>query len=336
MDVDVAIIGGGPAGSTLGTLIKKYRPSTEVVILEREEFPREHVGESQLPLVSQVLHEMGVWDKVEAAGYPIKVGATYRWGTSEDLWDFEFIPGESLSETARPGKYQGQRQKTAFQVERSSYDKILLDHAEEAGCEVLQPVAVKQVEKDGDAVSDLTLSNGESLKAKYYVDATGNSALLRRAMGVEVDEPSKLKNVAFWDYWDDAEWAIELADEATRVNVMSLGYGWLWFIPLGKKRASVGLVIPAEKFKEQGLPPEETYLKAIQSEKTISHFLRDAKREGPVRGTKDWSFVSRRMAGPNWFLVGEAAGFADPHFGSWTDIDPRCRERIGMRSQLSS
>lgn len=89
---DVIVIGGGPAGSTLGTLLRKYNPALNVLILEKEQFPREHVGESQLPPISKILDEMGCWDKVEAANFPIKIGATYRWGSSPKLWDFEFLP----------------------------------------------------------------------------------------------------------------------------------------------------------------------------------------------------------------------------------------------------
>src|SRR5579871_1868392 len=93
MNVDVAIIGGGPAGSTTGALLKKYEPGLNVLILERERFPRDHVGESQTPPVPHVLAEMGCWDEVERAGFPIKIGATYCWGKSHELWDFDFAPG---------------------------------------------------------------------------------------------------------------------------------------------------------------------------------------------------------------------------------------------------
>lgn len=308
---DVAIIGGGPAGSTLGTLIKKYAPDASVVILEREQFPREHVGESQLPLIGSVLDEMGVWEKVEAANFPIKIGATYRWGQTDDLWDFEFLPGKDFVGSERPAKYEGERRKTAFQVERSIYDKILLDHARECGCEVRENTGVTQVQHEDGVINGLVTPGGE-VTAKYYVDGSGNSALLRRALGVTVDEPSRLKNVAFWSYWDDAEWAVTLGKGGTRVNVMSLGYGWIWFIPISATRASVGLVMPAEVYKNKKLRPEEIYLEAVQSEALISKLLRQATQQGPVHGTKDWSFVANQMAGPNWYLVGEAAGFADP------------------------
>ena len=131
---DVIFIGGGPAGSTGSTLLKKYAPGMDVLVLEREKFPREHVGESQLPPISIVLDEMGCWDKVEAANFPIKIGATYRWGNTNDLWDFQFLPIERVEDEPRPAKYEGWRKLTAFQVERSVYDKILLDHSREDGC----------------------------------------------------------------------------------------------------------------------------------------------------------------------------------------------------------
>ena len=88
VDADVIVIGGGPGGSTAATLIRKYAPELSVLVLEREKFPRDHIGESQLPGVCFVLHEMGVWDDVERAGFPIKIGATFKWGNTDDLWDF--------------------------------------------------------------------------------------------------------------------------------------------------------------------------------------------------------------------------------------------------------
>jgi hypothetical protein len=107
MNLDVAVIGGGPGGSTTGTLLKKYNPNLKVGIFEREKFPRDHVGESQLPGISAILEEMGCWDKVEAANFPIKLGGTYRWGKSRELWDVAFFPFEQFQNEARPAKYEG-------------------------------------------------------------------------------------------------------------------------------------------------------------------------------------------------------------------------------------
>src|SRR5690606_29693828 len=148
---DVAIVGGGPAGSTAACMLRKYNPELRVLVLEKEKFPREHIGESQLPAVAQILHEMGCWDKVEAANFPVKLGATFTWGADDECWDFDFYPVEEFRDEPRPGRFEGQRKFTAFQAERAIYDKILLDHAREMGAEVREESPVRDVEREGDA-----------------------------------------------------------------------------------------------------------------------------------------------------------------------------------------
>ena len=142
---DVAIIGGGPGGSTVASFLKLYNPDLRVVVFEKEKFPRDHVGESQLPVVGQILDEIGVWDKVEAANFPIKIGATYLWGSSPQPWDFEFLPLSQFRDQPRPAKFEEDRQLTAWQVDRAVYDKILLDHARELGGEVLEGTQAKVI-----------------------------------------------------------------------------------------------------------------------------------------------------------------------------------------------
>ncbi len=310
--VDVAIIGGGPAGATAGTLLKKYNPSLRVHIFEREVFPRDHVGESQLPPISLILDEMGCWDKVEAANFPIKVGATYKWGKSAELWDFEFIPAEKFNDEPRPAKFEGQRRFTAFQVDRAVYDKILLDHAAESGCIVHQPVKVREVQVEGDRITGLTLNSGETVTARYYIDASGQSGILRRAIGVAATYPSTLQNIAIWDYWQNTDWAVKIGVGGTRVQVISVPYGWIWFIPLGPTRTSVGLIVPAEYYKSSGKTPAELYAEALDADERIKGLMTEAVSENSLSTTKDWSFLADRTVGENWFLIGESAGFADP------------------------
>jgi flavin-dependent dehydrogenase len=312
MDCDVAVIGGGPGGSTLGIFLRKYNPQIKVEIFEREIFPRDHVGESQLPLTPHYLAEMGVWDRVEAAGFPIKIGATYKWGKTKELWDFDFIVGGDLKDEPRPAKFEGQRRFTAFQVDRAVYDKILLDYAKELGCGVHEGVSVTKVKRDGDRVEGLELSTGENVTASYYIDASGHVGTLRRAMDVPVEYPTGLQNIAVWDYWQNAEWAENIGIGGTRVQVMSVGYGWIWFIPLGPTRTSIGLIMPVEYYKNSKKRPEELYLEAIAGEPRISTLTKNGHRENKLATTKDWSFLASRMYGENWFLVGESAGFADP------------------------
>jgi flavin-dependent dehydrogenase len=309
---DVAIIGGGPAGSTCAALLRKYEPDLKVAVFEREIFPRDHVGESLLPPISLILDEMGCWDKIEAADFPIKIGATYRWGRRPELWDFEFLPGDRFIEQRRPARLEGQRRFTSFQVDRSKYDKILLDHAEELGCEVCQGTKVARVLCEGNAVTGLKLESDETVTARHYVDASGNSGILRRAMQVDCKYPSTLKNIAIYDYWQNAEWAVEIGVGGTRIQVLSLGYGWIWFIPIGPTRTSIGLVVPAEYYKQTGKRPEELYAQALSEETIVAGLLKNATSEGLLQTTRDWSFLADRHVGDNWFLIGECSGFADP------------------------
>ncbi len=317
MKCDIAIIGGGPAGSTTGALLKKYNPNLDVAIFERELFPRDHVGESLLPMVTSVLHESGAWEKVEAANFPIKLGAAYRWGkqSDEDLYYFHFLRSQKFETKERPGKYEGQRREATFQVDRSIYDKILLDHAAELACRVYQQAKVAEIQRDGDRVLGLkvNLQEGEQrVEARHYVDASGGESLMRRTMGVGTASPTSLRNIAIWDYWQNAEWAETVGGEGTYVYVLSIGPGWIWFIPLGPTRTSIGFVTSAEHYRESGKSTEQIYLEAISQQPLVRQLTRNANREHRLQATKDWSFVADRLHGENWFLAGDACGFADP------------------------
>lgn len=309
---DVAIIGGGPAGSTAAAILLKYAPHLRVLVLEKEVFPRPHIGESQLPAICPILNEMGVWDKVEAANFPIKLGASLTWGRNNDSWDFDFYPVEEFKDEPRPAKYEGQRHFTAFQVDRPVYDEILLDHAASLGAEVREGTQVRDILRDGGRCAGLRLDSGEVITAKHYIDASGTVGILRRGMGVEIDCPIDLRNIAIWDYWENAEWAVKIGVGGTRIQVRSLPYGWIWFIPLGPTRTSLGLVCPAEYYKASGKTPEQLYMEAVNSQPTIAALLKNATRRGEIEARKDWSTLAEKIVGDNWFLIGESAGFADP------------------------
>src|SRR5262249_40567288 len=194
----------------------------------------EHVGETQLPPIQRIVQEMGCWEKVEAAGFPIKIGVTYTWGKTIEPWAFEFLPLSQVPDNPpRPGKYEGWRQQVAFQVDRAIYDEILLKHTAAVGCEVREQSRVTGVRREGDRVTGLELANGEVVTARYYIDASGNAAVIRRSLDVKVDVPTLLKNVAFYDYWTKPQWAQEADRINTRIHIRSLGYGWIWYIPIG-------------------------------------------------------------------------------------------------------
>jgi flavin-dependent dehydrogenase len=314
---DVAIVGGGPTGSTVGSLLKLQNPELDVRIFESKSFPRDHVGESLLPTACSVLHETGAWEKVEGAGFPVKLGGLYRWGSTNDVYSLKFLRGASYEDAPRPAKYEGQRTLTAFQVDRGSFDKILLDHAAELGCQVHSSCPVVSVAKSGDRVESLRVQSvgdrSESeVVADHYIDASGTRAILRRALDVPVSVPTSLRNIAIYGYWRNANWGDRAGQDGTHIYVMSLDWGWLWFIVIGNDRTSVGLVTSAAHYKQSKTTPEELYARAIAEEPSISHLLSGATLEGALRADRDWSFVADRLSGENWFLAGDSGGFADP------------------------
>lgn len=326
---DVIIVGGGPGGSTTGALLRKYNPALKVLILEREHFPREHIGESQLPPIGPILNEMGVWDKVEAANFVIKLGVSYTWGRTTDPWHFGFIPIEDVGDDPRPAPFEGWRKRVALQVDRAIYDDILLKHAAELGCDVRQGTPVVKVHATGDRIDGLELAGGEVVSARYYIDASGNAAVLRRAMNVKVEAPTLLQNIAFWDYFDKPGMNKPILERGIiRIRIRSVSYGWVWYIALSDDRTSVGLVTPASYFKQQGKSPEELFNDALSIPPDLQPLLKDTKRTGEVRRTNDWSYVADRTYGANWFLCGEALGFADPILSAGMTLTHTCARHI--------
>lgn len=327
IDCDVAIVGGGPAGSTAAALLKKYNSALRVVLIEREVFPREHIGESQLPPIGKVLVEMGVWDKIEAANFIVKLGATYTWGKTTEPWFFGFVPDSEVENNPRPEPHAGWRSRVAMQVDRAIYDDILLKHAESMGCQVLQPAKVSRVEYADDEITALHLEDGRRVTARYFLDCSGNAAVIRRAMQVKVEIPTLLQNVAFWDYWSAPGLNDPIMEKAAiRIQIRSLPYGWVWFIALSRDRTSVGHVCPADYFKTSGMTPEQAYERAISEEAQVSKLLQGARPEGKVRRTNDWSYVASRAHGKNWMLVGESLGFADPILSAGMTLTHTCAQ----------
>ena len=164
--------------------------------------------------------------------------------------------------------------------------------------------------------------------AKYYVDGSGSSGLLRRTLGLHVDSPTNLRNIAVWDYWQNAEWAEHIGVSGTRIRVMSLGWGWIWFIPLSPTRTSIGLVLPADYLKSSGKRPEQLYLEALEEEPEIKRLLTLAERENILHTTKDWNYITERLVGENWFLAGDSGGFADPILSAGLTLAQVGGERI--------
>src|SRR5579859_5690145 len=324
---DVIIVGGGPAGTTVGTLIKRYSPSLRILLLEKEHFPRHHVGESLLVGATPVLLELGVYDKINQYGFVEKFGANFVWGRERTPWGFTF--DEIVANFAERGQTLPEIYTKAWQVRRGEYDHLLLQHAEEAGVEVRQGARVVRILQDDRSeritgVEYRDESGSHLIASTWLMDCSGQDGLLGRKLGVlEFDE--QMNNYALFGYWKDAKWKFAYLGhpDRTRIFIATTPRGWIWYIPVSREVVSVGFVTHRQALKDMSRGPEQLYREEINTCGEIQHLLADAHlvrlapdQKQDVCAIQDWSYTSRQLAGPGWVMVGDAAGFVDPILSS--------------------
>lgn len=300
----VAVVGGGPGGSTAATMLA--RKGWRVVLFEREKFPREHIGESLLPASMPVLEELGVMDAVREAGFVEKRGATMVWGTGDEPWSWHF------SET-------NTRYPNAYQVWRPTFDHILLDKARSSGVDVREEHRVLEVLFEGDRCSGLrvAVTGGDELTvgARFIVDASGQAGLIGRARKLRRSDPY-FRNLAVYAYFEGAR-RLPPPDQGN-ILVESFEHGWFWGIPLSDDRMSVGAVVDSAVGQKgiAELGPEGFLRQQIGIAPHIAGMLEGATLTGSPNVIRDWSYLSDDVVGDGFILVGDAACFIDPLFSS--------------------
>ena len=281
-DCQVLVIGGGPAGATVSTLLS--RRGIKVTLLEREHFPRYHIGESLSISCFRAMEVLGVKEKVESHGFQRKNGSYYAWGDEE--WDLPFshLPGEDNH---------------SWQVIRSEFDQILLDHARSSGVEVHEGVGVTQVHFDnGRAVSASWTRNGENpasgvVSFDIVVDASGRNGVLAARQLATRQFHDVFRNLAVWGYWRNTP-DLNLGPDGA-IAVFSRDQGWLWAIPLHDGTLSIGLVTGKDEYKssyERLGGREAVYLDAIASCAQLAELTKPGELVSEVKSETDYSYVA--------------------------------------------
>jgi flavin-dependent dehydrogenase len=301
---DVAVIGGGPGGSSTATALA--RSGRSVLLLERDRFPRFHIGESQLPWINGVLEVLGAHDTVAKAGFVPKWGASFREidGTPAAYVDFT-----AAVETPAP---------QTFQVPRARFDELLLRHAERSG------VIVREGHRAVDAVFDgggVTLRYAgpdgleQTARVAAVVDASGRAGFLARRIG-RYETDAILQHVAVHAQYEGIPRAEGRAAGDIRVLTRP-DVGWIWLIPISETVTSVGAVVPqALHRRESKATADESLDHYLDSTPAAPDLLREARRVSPARFDADYSYLATKMAGDRWVAVGDAGSFLDPIFST--------------------
>ncbi len=308
---NVAIVGGGPAGAVAAATLRLQSPDQTVVILEKQAGPKPPAGQILLPLGAQVLQEIGAWAKVESLGQAPFAGASYIWGQGDQPWAFDHVPAEPVAAKPHPGGFAGLRASTGFRVERSAYDDTLLAHAEGLGASILKGVAVTGVETAGDRIERLTLGDGRTIVANMYLDASGPTGVLARALSVPTNRVAGMNHRMVSGVLGGAR---PMADPAAgvRAHIRSLSFGWAWALPLPGERLAVGVVVPAEILEANGQTPEQLIQRAQAESPDFAALTQNAQPLTAWRVDDATPTLAARMAGENWLLCGGAAGVSEP------------------------
>src|SRR5262249_33010464 len=295
----VLVVGGGPAGSTAATAMAQA--GLDVRLIESARFPRYHIGESLTPSCRVVLEAIGFARKADEHGFVIKHGGAFRW--DDEKWVFDW------------GKQVGA---CSWQVDRSEFDALLLEHARQNGVRVTTGVSASSVRFDGERPVAVVCrpDDGDAYVIDdfdFLIDATGRYGLLGSRHFGDRRPLRNLRNVAIWGYWNGAT---ILPDTPTGgINVISSSEGWYWGIPLAGGQMSIGYVTTKDAFaRDSAQHPsnDDLYRQLVAASSTVAELTANAEFLGATRIETDYSYIADHFCGRGYAIVGDAACFLDP------------------------
>lgn len=299
---DVLVIGGGPAGSTASTLLR--RKGWQVTLLEKDVHPRFHIGESLLPRNLPIFDELGVMDEIRRIGV-VKRGADFSLPGHEGYVVVDF------SQALDPSP------PTAFQVRRAEFDEVLLRNAQRSGVSVHEGVRATAVEFLSDGRIEVSARDNSSTahrwKARFLVDASGRDTFLANRFGTKIRNRHH-ESAALFAHFDNV--VRREGEEEGNISMYWFQHGWFWVIPLRAGRVSIGAVCRPGYLKSRSVPIETFFIETIQQSPDLAARMRHAALVTDTMTAGNFSYYSRRMFDRNYILIGDAFAFIDPVFST--------------------
>lgn len=305
-DWEVIIIGGGPAGASAATVLAEQ--GRKVLVIEREKFPRYHIGESLLPFTYGPLERLGLIAKMKQSYFVKKYSVQFvapNGKASQPFYFFNRYDRETIAQT--------------WQVLRSEFDQMVLDNARERGAVVREGVQVKELVKEGERVVGVRAVADDGVVTEYRapitIDCTGKEAFATVRQGWRVKDPF-LNKVAVWTYYEGAKRDEGIDEGATTVAFVP-EKGWFWYIPQHNNRVSVGVVAEGKYLSRDGVrSPQGMFDREVGQNLWVQEHLRSGRQVGDYYITNEYSFHARHCGCEGLLLAGDAFAFLDPVFSS--------------------
>ena len=302
---DCIIVGGGPAGSAVATIIAESGYDT--LLIEREAMPRYHIGESLMPETYWCFERLGVLDQMRNSDYVRKMSVQFVSSSGRESQPF-FFKQHDPRECA-----------STWQVERAEFDNMLFENAASKGATCVDQTRVMEVLMDGDRAVGVKLQTADGssreVHSKVVVDATGLQAVIAHRMGLRRDEED-LKKIAIWSYFENAEREPGEHGGATIILHTEKKDSWFWFIPLRNNITSVGVVGDRGYMLDGRESPEQTFFDELELCPAMQRRLAPSTNTEKFRVAREFSYTTTQQAGDGWVLVGDAMGFIDPIYSS--------------------
>ena len=307
---DVAVIGGGPGGSTVATHLA--RGGLSVTLFEREVFPRFKVGESLVPATMLLLERLGVLERVARGGFQVKYGASFHdqeTGLGHTFYFLEGMPWPNWT----------------YNVPRADFDALLLDHSRKQGVVVHQPATVAQVAFDREGATLQVDSGGDRMshRARFVVDASGRDGFLAARLGRRARVPNLGKVAAFAHFHGGRRFP---GRDEGNVRIYLFDGGWFWWIPMADDVTSVGAVVHARDARAHAASADALFDAMVARCDAVAEYLRGAERITPIHRAANFAYTNAPVVGDRFLTVGDAIAFVDPIFSSGVFIAMRSGE----------